>query len=99
MKTKAWVLRLKNDFREDWMEEGQDYYLNDKEEDEFLTDDLQQAVIIKDKEVQIQEFKDHENYMIERFGDNAICNFGYTNIMKHFEFVHVDIKPKTEEKK
>jgi hypothetical protein len=88
----AWVLRLKKESKEEWMNPEKDYYLTDKEENEFLTDELNEAQLIDDKEEQIEEMKRYEEYMEKRFGDIAICNFGYTNIMENFDFAEVTVK-------
>lgn len=90
----AWVLRLKEESKEPEM--VVDYYLTDKEEIDteydFLTSDLSEAQLIYDKEKEIASFINHEEKMKNEFGENAICNFGYTNIMKNFEFVEVTVE-------
>ncbi|MBM7633857.1 hypothetical protein [Geomicrobium sediminis] len=57
----------------------------------WLTQNLNKATVFEDKEKAIEEFKYHEKMILEMFGEGAVCNFGYTNIMKHFEFVEVEI--------
>lgn len=90
----AWVLRLKEESKESEM--VGDYYLTDNEdidtEYDFLTIDLIEAQLIYDKEKEIANFKKHEEIMKNEYGENAICNFGYTNIMKNFEFVEVTVE-------
>lgn len=86
----AWVLRLREESKDG--EPGDFYYADDNEIDDFVTPDLNRASIIRDKEKAIKEMKNHESYMKKRFGDNAVCNAGYTNMMKHFEFVEVELK-------
>lgn len=91
MKKEAWVLRLKDDSKEDYM--IGEYYLDDKgEEFDFLTQELNKATVFDDKERAIKNFKLYEKEMFETFGSDSICNFGYTNIMKNFEFVEVEIE-------
>lgn len=90
----AWVLRLKEESKEPEM--SGEYYLTDSEdldtEYEFLTNDINKAQLIDDKEKQIESFKRHEEIMKKSYGENAICNFGYTNIMKNFDFVEVTVE-------
>lgn len=87
----AWVLRLREESKEEDM--TGDYYLGeDGEELDWLTQDLQKASIITDKESYVENLKLHEQLIFERYGDDAVCNFGYTNIMKHFEFVEVEFE-------
>ncbi|WML38689.1 hypothetical protein RCG19_15990 [Neobacillus sp. OS1-2] len=85
-----WVLRLREESKEEDM--MGDYYLaaEDSEEFDWLTQDLSKALIIANKESHIENLRIHEQLIHERFGNDAICNFGYTNIMKHFEFVEVE---------
>ncbi|NEY20515.1 hypothetical protein G4D61_11165 [Bacillus ginsengihumi] len=91
MKKDAWVLRLKDESKEDYM--TGDYYFDDKGEDvDWLTKDLNSATLFEDKECAIKNFKLHEKTIFDKFGKGAICNFGYTNLMKHFEFVEVEIE-------
>lgn len=86
----AWVLRLKEEFKEEGMT-GDFYFDGDGEELNWLTQDLNKATIFEDKEQAIKNFKLHEKAIFEKYGTDAICNFGYTNIMKHFEFIAVEI--------
>ena len=83
----AWVLRLKDESKDG--ETGDWYYADDNEFDDFVTQDLNDATIFKDKEQAIKEMKDHEASIKKQFGEDAICNAGYTNMMKHFEWVEV----------
>lgn len=85
----TWVLRLKEEFK--WDEMSGDYYFNPNEDDS-LTDDLQNASLFKNKDETIQEMKRHERFMINRYGEDAIVNEGYTNMMKNFEFVEVEVE-------
>lgn len=86
----AWILRLKDESKEEGM--TGEYYLDDEgEELDWLTQDLNKATVFDDKERAIYNFKLYEKAFVEKFGADAICNFGYTNIMKHFEFVEVEI--------
>lgn len=85
----AWVLRLREESKEEEM--VGDYYFADGEEVDWLTQDLNDALIIKDKESYIENLKVHEQFIYETYGEGAICNFGYTNMMKNFEFVEVEI--------
>lgn len=86
----AWVLRLRKESKEEDM--TGDYYLEAGEEElDWLTQDLNKCLIIADKESHIENLKIHEQLIHERFGKNAVCNFGYTNIMKNFEFVEVEL--------
>ena len=87
----AWVLRLKDEFKESWMD-SENYYLNESEDNDFITDDLQEAMIIEDKEAQIEMMIIHEDHMKALYGENCICNFGITHITKHFDFVEVELR-------
>lgn len=87
----AWVLRLREESKEEGM--TGDYFLEaDGEELDWLTQDLNKALIIEDKESHVENLKIHEQLIYERYGKDAVCNFGYTNIMKHFEFVEVEFE-------
>ncbi|MBO0962512.1 hypothetical protein J1P26_22720 [Neobacillus sp. MM2021_6] len=88
----AWVLRLREESKEEDM--TGDYYFaaEESEELDWLTQDLSKALIIPNKESYIENLKIHEQLIYERYGEDAICNFGYTNIMKHFEFVEVEFE-------
>lgn len=91
MKKEAWVLRLKDESKEEGM--TGEYYLDyDGEELDWLTQDLNSATVFEDKERAETNFKLYEKAIFEKFGAGAICNFGYTNIMKHFEFVEVEVE-------
>lgn len=90
MKT-AWVLRLKKDIARIEFD-GQDMFLCDDESIDFLTNDLQQATIIYDKEKQIEDFKRHDKAIIDKFGEDAVRNFGWENISKKFDFVKVGLE-------
>lgn len=67
-------------------------FADDDEFDDFVTQDLNNATIFEDKEKAIQEMKAHEAYMKSRFGDDEICNVGYTNMMQHFEWLEVEVQ-------
>lgn len=90
----GWVLKLKEDVREDGME-GDFYYCDDEDSEflieDFLVQDLNAASIIYDKDAAIAEMKGHEEYMINKFGKDAIVNAGYTNMMKNFEWFEVEV--------
>ncbi|GKV55993.1 hypothetical protein NCCP2222_19400 [Sporosarcina sp. NCCP-2222] len=91
MKTKdAWVLRLKEESKELGMT-GEYYHDENGEELDWITDDLQKATLYKDKDKEIELMKEHEQTLINMFGKDAVINFGYTNMMKHFEFVEVEL--------
>lgn len=95
MNKEAWVLQLKQEVANaDY--EGEVLFLTDSEETDydFLTENLQEATIIFDKEAEIERQKAYEKYMIDRFGPDSICNFGYTNISKNFDWVPVDVEGK-----
>lgn len=88
--TDAWVLRLKDDAKEEGM--VGDYYYQDEEYAEFLTQDLTESTIFYDKEAAVASMKFHEDYMFKKFGDQAFINAGYTNMMKNFEWVEVEVE-------
>lgn len=93
MTKEAWVLQLKSEVaKEDY--DGEVLFLTDSEETyyDFLTENLQEATLIFDKEKEIEYLKAYEKHMFEKFGPNAICNFGYTNISKNFDWVPVDVE-------
>lgn len=86
----AWVLRLKEDSKEVGM--VGDYYFNDNGEDEdWITKDLNEATIYYDKDYTIEGLKKYESIMKREYGEDAIVNFGYTNMMENFEFVKVTV--------
>ena len=64
----------------------------DEEGIDFLTEDLQKADLIFNKVAEIEWQKAHEKNIFERFGADAICDFGYTNISKNFDWVSVDVE-------
>ena len=86
----AWALRLKQEIADEEYE-GRIMYLSHREPEDNLTDDLQRATIYKNKQVQIEWFKKHEKFMEDKYGENPICNFGWTNISKNFDFVEVEV--------
>lgn len=86
----AWILRLKDEAKESDMP-GEYYFNSDGEELDWLTEDPSDANIYDDKEKAIEMFKAYERGMIEKFGAEAICNFGYSNMMENFEFVEVEV--------
>lgn len=75
----GWVLQLKN------KSVGTRYFDGDD-----TSADLYDALIIKDKEKFIEFLKKHEEFMYKEYGPDAICNAGYTNMMKNFEFVEIE---------
>jgi len=91
MKT-AWVLRLKDESKEEGMT-GEFYYQDDEE---GVTDDLQKATLYNDKEQEIEYMKKHEETIIRRYGKDSIINYGYTTMMKHFEFVEVTLEDQAD---
>ncbi|OEC01287.1 hypothetical protein EYB33_12090 [Lysinibacillus sphaericus] len=82
----GWILRLKKEYQEN---QDKEFYFCD-ETDDYLTDDFKQAELFVDKELIITAMKKHEQFIKSKFGKNAICNFGYTNMMERFEFVEVE---------
>ena len=95
MKRDAWVLRLKDELKEEGM--TGDYYYDPEENDEesvewLLTQDLNKAAIYYDKEKTINDLILYEKTIFDHYGKDAICNGGYTNIMKNFEFVEVEVE-------
>lgn len=86
-KQEAWVLRLKNEFNDS---EDVQYYTGN--EDEELTADLNEANIIYNKDDAENWMKKREEAIFSKFGKDAICNAGYTHMMKHFEFVEVEVE-------
>lgn len=88
----AWVLRLKDKTKAENGLNGEWYFSDDLEEYDWLTTNLDKAILYSDKDQAIKEFKKHEQAMIDQFGSHAICNFGYTNIMSNFEFVEVEVE-------
>ena len=91
----AWVLQLKPEVAKEQYE-GKTLFLTDDDEKDFLTKNLQEAQLIYDKEKEIECRKAHETLMFDRFGPNAVCNFGYTNISKNFDWVQVDVEEEKE---
>lgn len=85
----AWVLKAKS-----YKEGGMSVYFGNED----LTTDLQDALIVYEKEKFLKEAFDHERVIKERYGDNAICNAGYTNITTNFEFVEVELVESEESK-
>ncbi|KOY81305.1 hypothetical protein I6G82_02555 [Lysinibacillus macroides] len=81
----AWVLRLKDEFND--LDVPQYYTGND--DDEGLTDDLSQANIVYNKENAENWMRNWEKAIFEKFGEDAICNAGYTHMMNHFDWVEV----------
>lgn len=86
-KQDAWVLRLKDEFNDS---EVALYYSDD--EDEGLTANLNEANIIDNKEDAENWMKEWEEAIFSKYGKDAICNVGYTHMMKHFEFVEVEVE-------
>lgn len=85
----AWVLRLKEESKDSDMQG--DYYFRDNDESDWITEDLQEATIYDDKDAAIEIMKLHEKIMLEKYGEDAIMNFGHTNMMEHFEWVEVEL--------
>lgn len=90
MASDAWVLKLKEEAKEDGM--SGDFFYQDEGYAEFLTQDINESTIFYDKEEAIAEMKAHEEYMLKKFGDKAIINAGYTNMMKNFEWAEAEIE-------
>ncbi|WP_107839519.1 hypothetical protein [Metasolibacillus meyeri] len=88
MKKDAWVLRLKDEFNDS---KAPQYYTGN-DEDEGLTKDLREANIIYDKDAAEIWMKKWEEAIFKKFGNDAICNAGYTHMMKHFEWVQVEVE-------
>lgn len=86
----GWVLKLKDDAKEEGMEG--DYYYQDEDYAEFLVQELSEATIIYDKDTAIAEMQQHEKDIIGIFGKDAICNAGYTNMMRNFEWFEVEVE-------
>lgn len=86
----AWILRLKDEAKDDDTQ-GEYYFNSDGEELDWLTEDPSDAVIYFDKEKAIELLKNYEQAIFEKYGADAICNFGYTNMMENFEFVEVEV--------
>lgn len=87
MKKVAWVLRLKDEFNDS---EVPQYYAED--EDVEITEDLNQANIIIDKDAAEEWMKKWEKAIFDKYGKDAICNAGFTHMMKHFEWVEVEFE-------
>lgn len=90
MSKQAWVLRLKEKISSEELD-GKPYYLCDDEATDFLTDSIQDAEIIWDKEQRIRGMKEYDQYFIDEFGEDAIRNFGWENISKNFDFIEVEV--------
>lgn len=86
----AWVLRLKSESKEEGMT-GDYYFDNDGDELDWMTQDLNEATLFMDKEAAIKNFKNYEEAIFQKFGEGAICNFGWTNISENFDFVEVEV--------
>lgn len=86
-KQEAWVLRLKDEFND---EEVARYYADN--DDMELTDDLNEANIIFNKEDAENWMKNWEKTIFDEYGKDAICNAGHTHMMKHFEWVEVEVE-------
>lgn len=90
MKRDAWVLKLKDELKDENM--IGDYYYQDQGYAEFLTKDLSESTIIDSKEEAIVEMKAHESIILKNFGVDAICNGGYTGMMQKFDWVEVEVE-------
>ena len=84
----AWVLKMKTELCK---LDNVDYYFID-DGIENLTNDINQATIFEDKKKEIENMKEHERLTFEKFGPDAICDAGFTNMMKNFDFVEVEIE-------
>lgn len=82
----GWILQLKKKYQEN---QDVDFYYCEGTDDD-LTDDFKRAHLFNDKEMSIEAMKEYEKNIKIAFGNDAICNAGYTNMMKHFEFVEVE---------
>lgn len=82
----AWVLRLKDEFND----RGEPQYYADNDDIELVSD-LNEANIIYDKEVAEEWMKKWEEAIFKKFGEDAICNSGYTHMMKYFEWLEVEV--------
>lgn len=91
MNKNAWALRLKEGISYS-EHEGKTLYLCDDDSVDYLTENLQEAVIIFDKEKEIQRLKNYDKFFIENFGEDSVRNFGWENISKNFEFVEVKVE-------
>ncbi|WP_404427284.1 hypothetical protein LG296_01570 [Ureibacillus chungkukjangi] len=92
-----WVLRLKDEHKENGM--VGEYYHDSSERGEaaewmWLTQDLSEATLYDSKETAIAEMKAYEKFMTDLYGPDAMCSYGYTNMMKHFDFVEVEVTEK-----
>lgn len=87
----AWVLRLKDKTKVENDMAGEWYFNSHDEENDWLTMEISDGTLYFDKEIAIEDFKKYEQAMIDNFGNHAICNFGYTNIMDNFDFVEVTV--------
>lgn len=87
----AWVLLLKEEVSSAELD-GRPYYLCDDDSTEFLTENINKAEIIWNKEKQIQDMKNYDKYMIEKYGEDSIRNFGWQHISKLFDFVEVEVE-------
>ncbi|MCM3567876.1 hypothetical protein [Neobacillus mesonae] len=85
----AWVLQLKDESKDGLT--GAWYYADNNEFGDFITQDLNDATIFKNKEKAIREMKAHEAVIKKEFGDDAVCNAGYTNMMQHFKWIEVEL--------
>lgn len=83
----AWVLRLKDESKTR-SQKGKEFYFDGYD----VTSDLNEAEVFKNKEQQIEFMKNHEIITKKNYGKDAICNYGYTNMMTHFEFVEVEVE-------
>lgn len=94
MSKDMWVMRLKDEHKEEGM--LGDFYHDSSERGEiaewmWLTQDVNEATLHTSKEQAVEEMKAYEKVMTDLYGPDAMCSFGYTHMMKHFEFVEVEV--------
>ena len=94
MSKDMWVMRLKEESKEEGM--VGDFYHDSSERGEeaewmWLTQNLSEATLHSSKEVAIAEMKEYEKIMTDLYGPDAMCSYGYTHMMRHFEFVEVEV--------
>lgn len=90
MTKQAWVLRLKEEVSSRCFDGAPRYLINDESVD-YLTKELQRAFVTDDKDGYMEFLKHHDQVMIDNFGKDAIRDFGWENISKHFDFVEVEV--------
>lgn len=91
---KAWVLQLKPEIAKEHYD-GKVLYLAAFEyttDNDYLTENIQEADVYLDREKAIQNMKNLEEFIYKKFGPNAICTFGYTDISENFDWVEIELK-------